>query len=99
MKQKEIGLIIVLLVLILIGIGADIIITIRTVPSTPAKASLPCAAIPTRYVMEYPECADRLLRAMNVTNVRILSPGSLSDLVDNCSRGWLEEAHKRYNVT
>ena len=89
MKEKGFVLIIVLLVLIVIGIVAGIIITISTVPSTPAKPSLPCAAIPTRYVLEYPECADRLLRAMNVTNVRILPRGSLSDLVGNRTRSRL----------
>ena len=67
----RIGLI-VLLVLILVGIVADIIITSKAMSAMPARSSLPCAAIPTRYVMEYPECADRLLRAMNVTNVRII---------------------------
>ena len=73
MKPKRIGLIVILLVLILAGIVADIVITIKAIPSTPARPSLPCAAIPTRYVMEYPECADKFLQAMNVTNVRIWS--------------------------
>ena len=39
---------------------------------TPNRRSLPCGAIPTRYVIDEPECADKLLRSMNVTNVRIL---------------------------
>ena len=99
MKNRDIRLVIVLLVLILIGTVTDIIITINTKSPTSARPSLPCSAIPTHYVAEYPECANNLLRAMNVTNVRILSPGSLSDLVDNRSRGLLEEAQKRYNLT
>jgi len=33
---------------------------------------LPCGAIPTRFVIDEPECADKLLRSMNVTNVRVL---------------------------
>lgn len=33
--------------------------------------SLPCAAIPVRFVHEEPVCADKLLRAMNISNVRI----------------------------
>lgn len=40
-------------------------------PASPA--SLPCAAVPTRFVMESPECAQLLLEAMNVTNVRVYS--------------------------
>lgn len=35
--------------------------------------SLPCAAIPTRYILQEPECANKLLRAMNVTNVRVVA--------------------------
>ena len=81
MKQKTTVVIMALLSLILIGLVVDIIITVRTVPGESAKQSLPCAAIPTRYVLEYPECADKLLRAMNVTNVRILSRGNTSGLV------------------
>ena len=80
MKQKTAVVIMILLSLILIGVAANIIITIRTVPGTPVKTSLPCAAIPTRYVLEYPECADKLLRAMNVTNVRILPRSNASNL-------------------
>ena len=29
-------------------------------------------AVPVRFVLDEPECADKLLRAMNVTRVRIL---------------------------
>ena len=78
MKQKTTVLIMVLLLLLLAGVTADIIITLKTVPSRLDRQSLPCAAIPTRYVLEYPECADRLLRAMNVTNVRILARSNAS---------------------
>jgi hypothetical protein len=34
---------------------------------------LPCAALPTRFVLESPECAQKLLEAMNVTNLRVHS--------------------------
>ena len=40
------------------------------------RSRLPCAAIPTRLVLDHPECAQRLLEAMNVTNVRIEPRGS-----------------------
>ena len=36
-----------------------------------ARRSLPCEAIPVRFVLDEPECADKLLRAMNLTNVRV----------------------------
>ena len=35
--------------------------------------SRPCLAIPTRFVLEYPECARRLVEAANVSGVRIVS--------------------------
>ena len=34
-------------------------------------ASLPCAAVPTRLILDDPICAQRLLQSMNVTNVRV----------------------------
>ena len=37
------------------------------------RESLPCQAVPIRFVMDEPGCADKLLRSMNVTDVRILS--------------------------
>ena len=37
------------------------------------KDRLPCAAIPTRLVLDSPECAQKLLDSMNVVNVRVTS--------------------------
>jgi len=54
-----------------------------------AREPLPCRAVPTRFVMEEPECADKLLRSMNVTNVRIL-PAATSNTV------WDDETVARY---
>ena len=34
---------------------------------------LPCAAIPTRFVLDSPECAQKLLDSMNVANLHITS--------------------------
>ncbi len=49
-------------------------------PAT-ARPSLPCAAIPTQFMMQDPACAQKLLEAMNVTNFRILTNASqLPDL-------------------
>ena len=33
--------------------------------------SPPCAALPVRFVYEEPACVDKLLRTMNISNVRI----------------------------
>ena len=35
------------------------------------RSSLPCEAVPVRFVYEAPACAQLLLETMNVTNVRI----------------------------
>ena len=37
------------------------------------RDALPCAAIPTRFVLDSPECAQKLLDAMNVSKVRVVS--------------------------
>ena len=90
MKEKQTLWMMVLLVLVLIGVAADILLTLRTQPASRARPSLPCAAIPTRYILQYPDCADRLLRAMNVTNVRILPRSNLSGI---------HPSYNRYNGT
>jgi len=39
--------------------------------SSPPPMAPYCQAIPTRLILEDPQCADKLLRAMNVTRVRV----------------------------
>jgi hypothetical protein len=79
LTPKKWGLHTLLMVRILVLVIVNLIMTMRLAFDTRASAarvvkqpSLPCGAIPTRFVMEEPECADRLLRSMNVTNVHIL---------------------------
>ena len=73
---------IVLQILLLVLVVVDITLTIRcankidSMISQRERPSLPCAAIPTRLVLEHPECAQRLLEAMNVTNVRVVARGA-----------------------
>ena len=72
----------ILLVLLLGGMAADLIMTSRILIELEAlgpdlaRETLPCGAIPSRYVMEEPVCTDKLLRAMNVSNVRVLANSS-----------------------
>ena len=42
-------------------------------PDVQGSPTLRCTAIPVKLILEDPECADKLLRAMNVTNVRVVS--------------------------
>ena len=65
--------IIVLLVMVLVVIVADI--AIRLLP--PAKQQSRCLAVPTKFIMEYPDCADKLIQAANLTNIRIVPPETL----------------------
>jgi hypothetical protein len=81
-KRQNLRLIRLGIILILMILIVDLVFTIKL--STEVKSTitdiqkdklLPCAAVPTKYIYEEPECADKLLRAMNVTRVRILSKG------------------------
>ena len=64
-----------LLAVLILAAGVNIVLTLRvggTMMYALRRPSLPCAAVPMTFVSDYPECADHLLRAMNVTNVRVL---------------------------
>lgn len=45
------------------------------------RESLPCQAVPIGFLMDEPECTDKLLRAMNVSNVHILPVEALDSLI------------------
>ena len=83
-------LVIVLAVVLLLALTANILIAVelRALANRPLvcpepRRSLPCEAVPMRLIYEDPACANTLLRAMNVTNVRILPWGSDVPPVDN----------------
>ena len=63
--------ILVLLIFLLILIMLDI--TIRIIPWTQPKPSPRCLSIPTRFVLDYPECAGKLIQMVNLANIRIVS--------------------------
>ena len=74
----------ILQMLILIGVCVDVALSLKISgemdalrSSMGARRSLPCESIPVRFVLDDPVCADKLLLAMNVTNVRV-SPGGTS---------------------
>ena len=76
---------IVLVLCMIVFVIVNLILTIRLAADINKLAGpvskrppLPCGAIPTRFVMEEPECADMLLRSMNVTNVHILPAATYS---------------------
>lgn len=46
---------------------------IATCPPVIVPRTLPCQAIPMTFIEREPRCANELLRAMNVTNVHVLT--------------------------
>lgn len=53
---------------------------IKAIRAIPVKArSLACEAIPIRFAMNHPNCANELLYYMNVTNVQFLPRSSLAN--------------------
>jgi hypothetical protein len=71
-------------VCLLVQVVINVIMMIRLAVDVRASASrilkestLPCGAVPTRFIREEPECAGKLLRSVNVANVRILSSEAL----------------------
>ncbi len=84
-------LVVILLVLITTLLVANLVVTGFLLKqskafSTGARRSLPCEAVPVRFVLDEPECADKLLRAMNVTRVRVLPRLQAIHDVSNTSR-------------
>jgi hypothetical protein len=75
LKEKNRRWVIALLVMILIAVVADI--TIKVYPPAKAKQQSRCLAVPTKFIIEHPDCADKLVQAANLTNMRIVSPKTL----------------------
>ena len=75
MNEKRIRWVIILLIVILIAVMADI--AVRFLPLAKPKQQSRCLAVPTRFIMEYPDCANKLVQAANLTNIHIVSPGTL----------------------
>ena len=79
MSRKSVNRLAILMVCVLVFLAVNLLITTTlflNAKKSPLMLSerepLPCRAVPTRFVMEEPECANKLLRSMNVTNVHIL---------------------------
>ena len=79
MKRKNVNWQVALILCIFILVAINMLITVRLLFNSQesrvfskTREPLPCKAVPTRFVIEEPECANKLLRSMNVTNVHIL---------------------------
>ena len=74
---------VIAITLVLLAMLTNIVLTTRLAARVDARPVcpeppryLPCGALPLRLIHEDPECANTLLRIMNVTNVHILPHGS-----------------------
>ncbi len=89
MKRKKPVWRVVLLVCVLGLVLINLLITMRFASKidqvqscSQKRKSLPCEAIPIKFAIEEPQCANRLLRAMNITNVNF-SPRWASNQLSN----------------
>lgn len=75
-SQRILTVCIVMLLVANILLTAKIVLDLERLKSFEhRRESLPCQALPVRFVIDEPECTDKLLRSMNVSNVQILTHG------------------------
>ena len=78
MKGNYAKWLIALVVLLLVAVVIDIGVRLNT-------KDRPCLAIPTRFILEEPQCAEKLIRAANVSGVRIVTKPALGITLCNQS--------------
>lgn len=76
MRDKDIRVLKILLIIVLFSTEANILLTLRCKPSAPEGEPLPCQAIPIQFVARHPDCANELIQAMNITNVHVVAYNS-----------------------
>lgn len=65
MSEDKSKLVIALRVLVLGMLIINAVILLRFARS---RASKPCLTVTTRFILEYPDCAEKLVQAANVSN-------------------------------
>ena len=80
MKKNKAKWAVILLVLVLM---VNIVVRL-SVPTNPKQPSQ-CLAIPMKFAMEYPDCANKLIQTANLTNIHIVPPGTLEARKRNLS--------------
>jgi len=75
LKEKIVKWAVILLIVVLIAVVVDI--TVRQLVSTKPEPSLQYSKMLIKIGMEDPDCANKLLKAANLTNVHIVPPGTL----------------------
>ena len=85
MKKKYMLLLMVAGILLVVNMILTSLVLSRPVGQVlcPAKSkSLPCEAMPIKFALNNPGCANKLLEAMNVTNVKILPKNSTNTVIE-----------------
>ena len=83
-SQVAVTLCILILLVINMVMTTKLLMNIQKSPSDSGQGgTLPCRALPARFVIEEPECADKLLRLMNITNIHILTAENFDPPVNN----------------
>jgi len=71
MSDKDVRVLKILLIMILFSMEVNILLTLGCRPPAPEREPLPCQAIPVQFVARHPDCADKLLQSMNISNVHV----------------------------
>ena len=88
MKKKYMLLLMVAGILLVVNVILASVLLSRPVIECqwPVKSkSLPCESVPLNWAVNNVDCANSLLRAMNVTNVKFNPPGTSNQLRSNQS--------------
>ena len=73
MKKKKAKRVVILLIMVLVAVVADIFVRL----SVPEKPSLQYSKMLIKVGMEGTDCANKLLKAVNLTNIHIVPPETL----------------------
>ena len=92
MKDKKVEWVAILIVVVLIAVVADIAVHLSG--QAKSKQPLQYLEIPIKFAMEYPDCTNKLLKAANLTNIRIVLSGTLEEQRYNQSK-FYKISHQR----
>ena len=88
MKIKSMKLSLTVVLLIVILLIANLVVSVwivyeigKSCQYSAKTKSLPCESMPIKFALENPDCANKLLDVMNVTNVKILPKNSTNMLI------------------
>ena len=82
LKEKKLRWIVLLVVFVGVAIsgGAIVRLLLPSISERPSK----CLVVPRTFILEHPDCAEKLLRAANITSVHII-PHRALELLSNDS--------------